>query len=55
MAEVRFQRVYAIAALAGFYTLQGINDTTELAEETFWAWLATANPQSLGLPIDQID
>ena len=48
-------RVYAIAALAGCYTLQGINDTTELAEETLPVWLATANPQTLGLPIDQID
>lgn len=48
-------RVYAIAALAGCYTLQGINDTTDLIEDTLPVWLATANPQSLGLPIDQVN
>ena len=48
-------RVYAIAALAGVYTLQGINETTDLIEDTLPVWLATANPQSLGLPIDQVD
>ena len=48
-------RVYAIAALAGCYTLQGINDTTALIEDALPVWLATANPQSLGLPIDQVE
>jgi acetyl esterase/lipase len=48
-------RVYAIAALAGVFTLQGINNTTPIVEDTLPVWLATANPQSLGLPIDQIE
>lgn len=48
-------RVYAIAPLAGGYTLEGINITDSRRENTIVAWLSTADPQSLGLPIDQID
>ena len=48
-------RVYAIAPLAGGYTLQGINITSPRREDTIMEWLTTADPQSLGLPIDQID
>jgi acetyl esterase/lipase len=48
-------RVYAIAPMAGGYTLAGINVTSERRNDTILEWLSTANPQSLGLPIDQID
>jgi acetyl esterase/lipase len=48
-------RVYAIAPMAGGYTLEGINITSPRREDTIIAWLQTADPQSLGLPIDQID
>jgi acetyl esterase/lipase len=48
-------RVYAIAPLAGGYTLEGINITSSRRQDTIIEWLETANPQSLGLPIDQID
>ncbi len=47
--------VYAIAPMAGGFTLQGINITNERREDTIMEWLRTANPQSLGLPIDQVD
>lgn len=48
-------RVYAIAPLAGGYTLAGINITSQRRNDTIMEWLSTANPQCLGLPIDQID
>ncbi len=48
-------KVYAIAPMAGGFTLQGINITNERREDTIIEWLRTANPQSLGLPIDQVD
>lgn len=48
-------RVYAIAPMAGGFTLEGINITSPRREDTIIEWLKTANPQSLGLPIDQID
>jgi acetyl esterase/lipase len=48
-------RVYAIAPMAGGYTLEGINITSARRENTIIAWLKTADPQSLGLPINQID
>jgi acetyl esterase/lipase len=48
-------RVYAIAPMAGGFTLEGINITSERREDTIVEWLRTANPQSLGLPIDQVD
>jgi acetyl esterase/lipase len=48
-------RVYAIAPMAGGYTLEGINITDPRREDTIMEWLKTADPQSLGLPIDQVD
>ena len=48
-------RVYAIAPMAGGYTLEGINVMSERRNDTIMSWLETAEPQSLGLPIDQID
>jgi acetyl esterase/lipase len=48
-------RVYAIAPLAGGYTLEGINITDPRRNDTIMEWLRTAEPQSLGLPIYQID
>jgi acetyl esterase/lipase len=48
-------RVYAIAPMAGGYTLEGINITSERREDTIIAWLETADPQSLGLPIYRMD
>ncbi len=48
-------RVYAIAPMAGGFTLEGINIMSPRRENTIIAWLETADPQSLGLPIDQID
>ncbi len=48
-------KVYAVAPMAGGFTLQGINITNERREDTIIEWLKTANPQSLGLPIDQVD
>jgi acetyl esterase/lipase len=47
-------KVYAAAPMAGGYTLEGI-EITYKRENTIMAWLKTANPQSLGLPIYQID
>jgi len=47
-------KVYAAAPMAGGYTLEGIEITWK-REKTIIAWLETADPQSLGLPIDQID
>jgi len=47
-------KVYAIAPMAGGYTLEGI-EITYKRENTIIAWLKTADPQSLGLPIYQID
>jgi len=48
-------RVYTIAPMAGAFTLEGIDITSPNHENTIGAWLKTANPQSLGIPIDQID
>jgi acetyl esterase/lipase len=48
-------KVVAVAPLAGGYTLEGINITDPRREDTIMEWLSTANPQSLGLPIDQVD
>ncbi len=48
-------KAYAIAPLAGGYTLEGINITDPRREDTIMAWLQTAEPQSLGLPIYQAD
>jgi acetyl esterase/lipase len=48
-------RVYAIAPMAGGYTLEGINITSPRRENTIIAWLKTADPQSMGLPIYRID
>jgi len=48
-------KVYAVAPLAGGFTLEGIDTTSDKRENTIIAWLKTANPQSLGLPIDQVD
>ena len=47
-------RVYAIAPMAGGYTLEGV-EITYKREKTIIEWLETADPQSLGLPIYQID
>jgi acetyl esterase/lipase len=47
-------KVYAVAPMAGGYTLEGI-EITYKRENTIIAWLKTADPQSLGLPIYQID
>lgn len=47
--------VYAVAPLAGGFTLDGINITDARRNETIIEWLRTANPESLGLPIDQVD
>jgi acetyl esterase/lipase len=48
-------RVYAIAPMAGGFTLEGINITSARREDTIIAWLKTADPQSLGLPIYRIE
>jgi acetyl esterase/lipase len=48
-------KVYAVATLAGGFTLDGINITSDRRQDTIIQWLSTANPQSLGLPIDQVD
>ncbi len=48
-------RAYAIAPLAGGFTLEDINITDPRREDTIMEWLSTADPQSLGMPIDQID
>jgi acetyl esterase len=47
-------KVYAIAPMAGGCTLEGIEITWK-RENTIIAWLKTADPQSLGLPVYQID
>lgn len=47
-------KVYAVAPMAGGYTLEGIEITWK-RENTIIAWLKTADPQSLGLPVYQID
>jgi acetyl esterase/lipase len=48
-------KVYAIAPMAGGFTLEGINTSDPRREDTIIEWLRTANPQSLGLPIYQVD
>ena len=50
----RLPKVYAVAPMAGGYTLEGIEITWK-RENTIIAWLKTADPQSLGLPVYQID
>jgi len=47
-------KIYAVAPMAGGYTLEGIEITWK-RENTIIAWLKTADPQSLGLPVYQID
>ena len=50
----RLPKVYAVAPMAGGYTLEGIEITWK-RENTIMAWLKTADPQSLGLPVYQVD
>jgi acetyl esterase/lipase len=50
----RLPKVYAVAPMAGGYTLEGIEITWK-RENTIIAWLKTADPQSLGLPVYQVD